>query len=130
MGQPQYAYGFAHFSLTLCLQYASNSTINTKVVTWMLTWCLNILYTFETFVLKISNIYNLHSKKFIIFSTVCFFSSLFWIFWCFVACAYFCSWGILINFGCINFHKICRIHERKYGYGRQVFSYFSAQIYA
>ena len=28
---------------------------------------------------------------------------------------YFCDRGILINFGFINFHRICGILEKKYG---------------
>ena len=28
---------------------------------------------------------------------------------------YFCDRGIFIHFGCINFHRICGIPEKKYG---------------
>ena len=34
---------------------------------------------------------------------------------CFFACNYLCDKGILINFGCINFLKICGVAKEKYG---------------
>ena len=34
------------------------------------------------------------------------------------------SHTLVLQFGCINFRKICGIPERRYSYGRQVFSYF------
>ena len=33
----------------------------------------------------------------------------------FLACAYFCDYGVLMYFGCIYFRKICGILEKKHG---------------
>ena len=50
---------------------------------------------------------------------------LIWNFQSFLAHAYCCNQGNLINFACINFHRIYGIPEKKNGQGRQVF-YFPA----
>ena len=82
-------------------------------------------FHFETFAQKIKNIYNLFSKNLL------FFNSLFLIYFVnfnvFLGALFCCNQSILINFGCINLRKICRIPEKKYGYGRQAFSYFSSE---
>ena len=45
------------------------------------------------------------------------------------AFAYFCNWGILNSFGCINFRRICGIPEKStVETGLNVYSYFQAWI--
>ena len=59
------------------------------------------------------------------FLIICFFYYLLWKFWRLLACTYFWSEGILINFRCINFCQICQILEKKQG--RQVFLIFQSK---
>ena len=81
-------------------------------------------FHFETLVQKIYTRYTTFFSKNVIFLTVCFFFYLFWKFYCSLAYANFCNQGILINFGCIKFRKICKIPEKSTVRGGRYFLTF------
>ena len=70
-----------------------------------------LYFHFETFAQKIQNICNVFSKPLLFFNSLILFLTVLEFFTC-SACAYFCNQGILINFGCIDFHKICGILKK------------------
>ena len=112
-GQPQYAYGFSTYCLIWCWQYAWNSRILIKVDTSAFIWRSNILYaftlryffkrykTFAIFLIKMYYILIVHFF-FICFGNLDLFSH----------AIIFAIRVILINFRCINFHKIFEMLER------------------